>query len=283
MDIQYTHIDGLETKPINVHLAKTRHAPPTMPNKPFLGVVCGSRGSGKSSAMINLVQLYAPYHHFDHVVLLSPTYHNDVKLSVLAKDNRYDFEVITDVTNAVIDELIETIKKRIEDYKAYLEYEKVYDKFVKAKDVSILKPDDLMVLYQHQFEEPTTDYKYGMPSTLLIFDDLVGDKAVYKNRVLDKFCLQHRHYLTSLLFLVQIWKNAIPKGIRTNLSLICLFSQKNLEVQKEVAQELASFVSPQELIRFWNWANQEPHSFLTINMDDRKHLLRRNFNDIIKY
>ena len=218
MDIQFTHIDGLENKPINIHLAKGRKAPPTMPDKPFLGVICGSRGSGKSSAMINLVKLYEPYGFYDHVILLSPTYHNDVKLSVLAQSKAYDFEVITEVNHAVIEDIIDRIKQRIEDYKGYLEYKKVYERFVKLPNASLLKPDDLMALYKFNFQEPQTDYKNGMPTTLLIFDDLVGEPAVYKNNVLNKFVLQHRHYLTSLLFLVQIWKNALPKGIHTNLS-----------------------------------------------------------------
>lgn len=283
MDIQYTHIDGLETKPINIQLAKHRNAPPTMPDKPFLGVICGSRGSGKSSAMINLVRLYEPYHTYDHVILLSPTYHNDVKLSVLAQSKSYDFEVITEVNHAVIEEMIDTIKQRIEEYKAYLEYKKVYERFMKSPDVSVLTPSDLLVLYQNQFQEPQTDYKYRMPTTLVIFDDLVGERAVYGNKLLDKYLLQHRHYLTSLLFLVQIWKNAIPRGIRTNLSFICLFSQKNDQVKKEVAHELSAYVSPEKLIEIWDWATQDPHNFLCINMDDRKNMFKRNFADLIHW
>ena len=156
MDIQFTHIDGLENKPINIHLAKGRKAPPTMPDKPFLGVICGSRGSGKSSAMINLVKLYEPYGFYDHVILLSPTYHNDVKLSVLAQSKAYDFEVITEVNHAVIEDIIDRIKQRIEDYKGYLEYKKVYERFVKTPNASLLKPDDLMALYKFNFQEPQT-------------------------------------------------------------------------------------------------------------------------------
>lgn len=282
MPIEFTRIEGLQNAPINVHLAKNRPAPPTMPNKPFLGVICGSRGSGKSSAMINLVKLYAPYKHFDHVVLLSPTYNNDVKLGVLAQDKRYEFEVITDVNPNVISEIIDTIKGRIEGYKAHLEYKKVWDKFLKAPDVGRLAPDDLMMLYRNNFQEPVTPYENGMPTHLIIFDDLVGEGSVYRNRELDKFLLQHRHYLTSLLFCVQIWKNCIPRGIRTNLSFICLFSQKNNAYKKEVADELSAYVSPEKLIELWDWATEEPHNFLCINVDDRKHMFRRNFNDIIK-
>lgn len=172
--MEYTRVEGLETKPINVHLAKTRQAPPTMPDKPFLGVIAGSRGSGKSYAMINLVQLYAPYHHFDHVILLSPTYNNDVKLGVLATDNRYDFEVITDVNGDVINELIDRIKGRIEGYKEYIAYRKVWDKFVKMPDVGRLAPDELMALYKNNFQEPQTDYTHGVPTHLLFCDHSRG-------------------------------------------------------------------------------------------------------------
>jgi hypothetical protein len=278
------HIPGLENKELKSVLAEPRKAKDTMPGKPFLSVVCGSRGSGKSSAIINLVKIYAETHFFDKVVVCSPTFKQDPKMANLV-DTRYKLEIIEDVNFETIEEIIEKIKHDIKEYKIYEAYLKLWKRLMRSKDFdSFLRKcsaEEIALLEEHEYEPPHTDYEHGMPTTLIIFDDLVGNKAVYGNNVLNKFCLQHRHYLTSLCFSCQVWKGAVPKGIRNNLSLMMMFRNKSEAIKKEIADELSAYVTPEKLIEIWDYCCQEPHEFMMINMDDPKHRFRRNFNEII--
>jgi hypothetical protein len=285
MNIETELVKGLENRPINSVLAEPRKAPPTMPAKPFLGVVCGSRGSGKSSSIINLVKLYADYHFFDRVILFSPTFYNDPKLATL-EDERYELVVHTDVNHDIIEDTFEDIKLEIEEYKRYEKYLKVYQRLIRAKNMETflrkLEPEELALLQEHDFHPPDTKWKYGMPQTLLIFDDLVGNRSVYNNPSVVKFCLQHRHYLTSMIFAVQVWKNAVPRGVRNNLSLMILFTNKSIPIRKEVAEELSAYITAERFMELWDFACREPHDFFMVNFDDPKHRFRRNFNEIIK-
>jgi hypothetical protein len=278
------HVSGLGNPEIKSQLAKPRTPPPSMPDRPMLGVVCGSRGSGKSSALINFVKLYAPHHFFDKVIICSPTFFNDPKLAHLV-DDRYESQVVTDVHHEAVEDIIMGIKDDIEDYKKYQKYIDVWKRMMKAKDLDVYlsraDPEDVAMLMENDYQPPTTKFKYGMPTTLWICDDLVGEKAIYNNPILNKFLLQHRHYLTSVLFAVQVWKGGVPRGIRNNLSLAMLFTNKSKPVRMEVAEELSAFIAPDRFIELWDFCCKEPHDFLMINWDDPKHRFRKNFDSII--
>jgi len=278
------HVSGLGNPEIKSQLAKPRSAPPTMPNRPMLGVVCGSRGSGKSSALINFVKLYAKHHFFDKVIVCSPTFFNDPKLAQLV-DERYDSQIVTDVNREAVDDIIESIKADIDEYKTFQAYIKVWAKMMKAKDLdaylSKAKPEDVALLMEHDYQPPTSRYKHGMPTTLWICDDLVGERAIYNNPIFNKFLLQHRHYLTSVLFAVQVWKGGVPRGIRNNLSLALLFTNKSKPVRMEIAEELSAFIAPDRFIELWDFCCKEAHDFLMVNWDDPAHRFRRNFDEII--
>lgn len=285
MDYEVEIVPKLTVKPIKSQLADPRTAPDTMPDRPFIGAVVASRGGGKTTSIINFVKIYASSHFFDKVYLLSPTFHNDPKLETL-QDDRYDLRVYTEVNFDTVDEILDEIKSDINQYKKYKEYIKVWKRFMKAKSpedwLDRADPADIALLQEHDFQPPDTPWEYGMPQSLIICDDLVGNRAIYNNPALVRFLLVHRHWLTSVLFSVQVWKGALPRGIRNNLSLLMLFCNKSIQIRKEIAEELASHISPDHFMLLWDYACQEPHDFFTINFDDPKHRFRRNLNEIIK-
>lgn len=279
-------VSGLDNPEIKLTLAKPRTAPPTMPDRPMLGVVCGSRGSGKSSAVVNLVRMYGSHGFFDHVILVSPTYKNDPKMGLIVNDDRfYEPEVHDDVNAELVDNIIADIKARVEEYKEFEVYAKVYMKLAHARDpaewLRKADPEDVALLESRDFAPPDfSRFPRGLPSTLVIFDDCVSYASVYRNPRLDRFLLQHRHFNTSVLFCCQVWRGGLPKGIRNNLSLMLLFRNKSMIVKKEIADELASFISGDRFIALWDDACREPHDFLMINADSRTHRFRRNYNEI---
>jgi len=283
MELKTQFVKNLDNPEIKVFLAKERSAPPTMPNKPVLGVVCGSRGSGKSSAIINYVKLYAPHHHYDKVYLFSPTFDNDLKMAKLI-DDRYTFKIIREITHDILLDILDEIKNDIEEYKKYKEYYKLWKRIMKYKSIDdfleVASPEEIAILQENDYEIPDTQFRYGMPSSLIIFDDLVENPVVYRNPRLNEFLLRHRHYLTSVLFSVQKWKGSVPKGIRNNLSLMMMFKNKSVPIKKEIAEELSAFITTEQFIAMWDFACQADHDLFMVNFDDPKHRFRRNFNEI---
>jgi len=285
MDFEIEIVPRLDNKPIKSVLAEPRKAPETMPDRPFIAGVIASRGGGKTTSVINLVKIYATTHFFDKVILLSPTYYNDTKLQTL-QDPRYEFIVHTDITPDIVNDVIDSIKADIEEYKKFKEYIKVWNRFVRAKNVERwldnADPAEIALLQDHDYEPPQTQWTRGMPQTLVIADDLVGNRAIYNNPTLLKFLLVHRHYLTSFVYCSQVWKGAIPRGIRNNLSFLMLFTNKSKQVRREIAEELASHITVEQFEAIWDYACQEPHDCLYINYDDPRNRFKRNFNEIIK-
>lgn len=285
MDFKIEIVSKLQNKPIPSVLADPRKAPETMPSKPFIGAVVASRGGGKTTSIINLVKIYAQTHFFDKVILLSPTFYNDPKLQTL-QDDRYELKVYTDITYDVISEIISSIKSDVNEYKQYKDYIKVWKRFVKAKSpeawLDQADPAEIAILQEHDFQPPQTPWVHGMPTTLIIADDLVGNRAVYNNQELVKFLLVHRHWLTSILFAVQVYKGAIPRGLRNNLSLLMLFNNKNHQIRKEIAEELASHITVEQFEAIWDYCCKEQHDFLMVDFDSKDYRFRKNFNEIIK-
>jgi hypothetical protein len=285
MDFEVEIVKDLANNPIKSQLAEPRSAPPTMPDKPFIGAVVASRGGGKTTSIINLVGNYAKTRFFDKVVLMSPTYRNDTKLERL-DDDRYDFTVQEDVNYDTINDTIESIKADIEEYKLYKDYMAVWKRFIRARSaegwLKRASPEEIAILQHHDFQPPETRFKYGMPTTLVIFDDLVGNRAVYNNQELVKFLLVHRHWLTSVIFSVQVFRGAIPRGLRNNLSLLVLFRNKNSQIRREVAEELSSHITVEQFEKLWDYCCAEQHDFFMINFDSKEYRFRKNFNEIIR-
>jgi len=285
MDFEIAIISHLENNPIKSVLAEPRKAPPTMPDKSFIGGVIASRGGGKTTSIINLVKIYAKTHFFDKVILLSPTFRNDTKLQTL-QDDRYELTVYEDINYDTVNEVIESVKSDIEEYKRYKDYIKVWNRFIRSKNVEKwldnAEPAEIAVLQEHNYEPPQTRWTSGMPTTLIIADDLVGNPAIYRNSELVKFLLVHRHWLTSVIFSVQVFKGAIPKGIRNNLSLLILFKNKSPQIRREVADEMSSYISPSEFEFIWDYCCQENHEFMMVDFDSKEYRFRKNFDTIIQ-
>jgi len=288
MSVSEKRLPNLPNKDLKVRQAKPREVPEGMPRLHFLGLICGSRGSGKTNQMINMVLKYDSTESFDYVYLYSPTYYNDPKYHLL-DDMNAELTVRPDFDTNEFAGIRNEIDGRIEDWKKWEEYKKIYARFKKHRGpVDKFDPEELMLLYENDFQPPDPDkYKNGAPTCLFIFDDLNYNKALYSNTSRDpndpkKFFILHRHKLCSVLFLCQTYKSGVPKQLRNNLSLMCLFANKSEQMKKEIAEELSSHVSPEDFVKLWLHACAEPHCFLMIDYDGPKeYMFRKNFDTVL--
>jgi hypothetical protein len=298
--VKITKLSGLENKDLKVVQAPPRIAPHTFPNKPFLGTIVGSRGSGKTNCMINLIQHYDKYKFFDKVYMFSPTsFGNDPKYQLL-EDNKHHFvyQKYPTYTDDIFKEVLDEIKSDIDEYKEWEKKYKIYKKFMKygykrLTPEEVLEVEMMMVDEDcssiggakgdaYTIEEPECQWKQ-MPTSLLIFNDLVSNTELYKTTargIFYNFVILHRHLLSSLLFCVQTWSGAVPRQIRGNLSLAILFNLKP-EIKKQVADEMCADMSEETFIEMWNTSCVNQWDFFMINYDAPKHLrFRKNFDSL---
>jgi hypothetical protein len=272
----------------NVH----RDPPEGLPAKPFLGICYGSRGSGKTNAVLNLIFHYDRVKFFDKIYFFSPTFRNDPKYQLLEEEGaegerkrkHYDLHVYQTYTNEIFADVLKEIREDMEEYKRCEKLKKTYEKFKKAKRLDQLTEDEILDLYELDFQPPECRFERP-PTSLLIFDDLVGNRDLYRadsKGTINSFVILHRHLLCSVLFVSQIWKNAVPRQIRNNLSLFMLFGNKSEAIKREVAEEVSSYIKPEEFMALWDKACEPPHSFFKIDLDGKKEdRFTRNFGDKI--
>lgn len=285
MSIKVEKLPNLGITNFKVRQAEPRRVPEGMPALHFLGLVVGSRGSGKTNAVLNLCKLYNQTGTFDKIYLFSPTFHNDPKYGYfmsLAKRVR----VFTEYTNEIFKSVVEEIKADIDEYKRYEAAKKAYELFLRwERPIAEFPPDLLLELSMNDFQPPQSEWD-AMPTSLIIFDDLVGNKELYTSNpkgVMPSFAILHRHLLTSMLFLSQVYKGGLPRQLRNNLSLLMLFSNKSPEMMKEVSLEMASHIKPEQFVELWERATQQRHDFLMVDFDTKKdkYRFRQNFDTLL--
>lgn len=288
------HIEGLDPGKFETPEYELRPVPEGLPRVPFLGGIFGSRGAGKTTAMINLIRAYqrpGVQPAWDHIIIFSPTAQKDPKYKALeeqlsTKDTKVD--LIEDFTLIKFQELLKYMDDETKSYETKKLAVEAYRKWKdKNMDINKLKEEELLALYAYDFEpegKVKNMYKHGRPSFCMVFDDLIGEKLVYSTHgtnLVSKFALRHRHYNCTMVFLSQSWGNGIPRQIRHNLSLAVLFRVNSGMLKKEVAAEMSSFISEEEFIQLWDEATAEHHNYFMIDFAAQPELkFRKNLDEV---
>jgi hypothetical protein len=283
------HVSGIEVPPLHIKEHEKRNAPPTLPYPPFLAGVFGSRGSGKTTSMIELLRLYDAVNAFDKIYIFSPTTEKDPKFAALLESKpNAKIEFIPKYTDAKFQDITDEMDKDLKDYERFKVALAAFQKFDKGKSVAKLSPDELLSLYEYDFTNPKTGSKFlhGRPSRFIVFDDMVGDKQVYRNDsagLVGRFAFRHRHYNASMCFMAQTYASGVPRQIRNNLSTAIFFANKSDKMKTEIAEEMSSFVSVDEFVYMWNYATEKDHGFLMVDFSavHPSHRFRSGFDDLI--
>tara|TARA_R110000824_G_scaffold60812_1_gene162251 strand:+ start:1580 stop:2536 length:957 start_codon:yes stop_codon:yes gene_type:complete len=287
LDHREVKIKPLPTLDIRVakgRLCKPRKLTPGLFDLPGTVIFCGMRGSGKSNAAISLYKDYMeseqPGFDQDGIYMINPSYWNDPKMLTM---NVPEENVHTLPNDAAISTIIEEIHDKIEEFKEFEKYQKCWKRFLKAKSIAHLDPDDLILLYQNNFQEPDpTKYPNGMPASLLFLDDVAATDILKQGKsVLNNFWIKHRHQNTSCWIMTQFIK-ALPRIVRNNTCVICLFATKDGRVLDEIYHEISGIVAMEDFMKYYEFATREPHDFLTIDLVGKKNRFRRNFKDVLQ-
>lgn len=282
-------VPGVDLPPMKVKEHERREAPNSLTRPPFMAGFFGSRGSGKTTCMLNLVRMYDRMHAFDKIVFFTPTFSKDPKFEAFQEEKpNAEVEFVENYSDERMSYLIREMEKKLEEYEKHKKAREAFGKFKKGTNVDEMPDEDLLALYAYDFMNPdaTERFKHGRPSTLIVFDDMVGDKRVYRGDsagIVGRFALRHRHFNCSLCFLSQAYKSGIPRQLRNNLSLAVFFANKSDRIKEEISEEMSSFISPEDFIQLWNYSTDEPHGFFMVDFDakDPKHRFRKGFDKVI--
>lgn len=251
----------------------------------FLQYVVGSRGSGKSTAVIN--QFNKMHIYLTHSYILSPTIMNDLKQKQTFVD-RDKVSVYMDMNEDTLNEIISEIKAKIKQWKEYHKMLKIYENFKKnGYDTDKLKPSDLIKLYQCDFNPHTMDMALPhKPSFLIFIDDGQGSNIFSghkTNSSFNRFVIQHRHHFTSIIISVQSYKGN-SSVFRQQMSSMLLFRIRDGNILKDIYKEVeGKFDNQDEFMSLYNFATKEnPFDFLYIDLDCQQDCIRKNFSDVLK-
>lgn len=255
---------------LKVHYPKMREVPPGLPSLHFIGLVVGSRGSGKTTALVKLVQALQRGRVFDRVILFSPSQESDPKYALFDKMHGRIIRHAT-YSDALFRTVVDEIEGTLDAWRRWRDEERLYREWLRDKDrLAHWRPADVAAIEAMRFRrpEPPPDCRDGQPpQTLLIFDDQVGT-SLFRSAPTGpfaNFALRHRHLHCSLLTAQQTVKGAFSRQLRSNLSLLMLFGCKNVKMAEELAQEFASVVSAADFMEMWTAATRDPHEFFYVD------------------
>jgi len=284
-------IEGQLKAPVYHH----REAPKGLPKLHFLSAFYGVRAAGKTTALMKLLRSYIQAGSFDVILFYSPTARIDPKNKALLfpicnvmepedelpkKIDKPLLYVFEDPTKDDVDFGLDFIKKQQEDWKSYLKQKQVWDRLVR-KGVDSLTDDEVLLL---EFGEPHSPFK-AQPSTIIVFDDCVGNRSVFGNNRLTNFITKHRHFNTSMVWCLQAFKGqgtTLGLQMRNNLSFCLLWSCKNQQMRRDFAATLAGRMTPEQVERCWDFATAEPYGFLYLDFADMETGVRKGFEEVIQ-
>lgn len=187
-----------------------------LPRHEFTMGLIAPKGSGKTTTIINLLEMYKGYFH--SIIVFSPT---------VASDEKWDYikaqPGILKQNIELQDWVEKLLKKRkgsrlVEGPMVKNEFEGLYDEFQPDFDGVIpeecfledYSEDTLRAIYTKQMDLVKLLKKFGKTKhlanrLLIVFDDLVGSSLFSNARsnIFKGFNTRHRHYSTSMLMVAQ--------------------------------------------------------------------------------
>jgi hypothetical protein len=284
------HLNDLENNEIQVIDDYKMKTPKGLPQGFFSLLAVGSSGSGKTNAVINLIEKLKPYYNV--YILISPTGCIDIERGKRGEKKynklkiKFD-EEYQEYHHGLIGQIMSRQKKRLIDYEDWLKYKKIYDKAIEHltkndnQEDAIYTFKDVEFIMKFNFCTPNdkTEFKQQIPPTAMLIIDDMGSTPIYSNGSslgeLINLQMKNRHYKMSVFNLLQAYK-LCPRSIRLNSRVMMLFPCKSKKMILEFADTCNGQYTPEEFLKLYDYATRnKPYDFLYIDCNEG---FRKNFN-----
>tara|TARA_R110000796_G_scaffold212509_3_gene328621 strand:+ start:143 stop:1036 length:894 start_codon:yes stop_codon:yes gene_type:complete len=265
-----------------------------MPKMHQVCIAVGKRASGKSTAIINLIERMK----FDYVIAVSPTMNSNKEL-MDRLNIEHVFEDIDDPN--VIDSIKEIVKKEAEDLERYKEEVKRYNKLMTDLKDGKYMDDDLLLQFfsdEGNFIKPVHRWNGEKPRIAVIFDDMLGSGIYSRPRKLNGLSTYSRHVGqlkeggalgVSLFFMIQSFKcqtGGLNKVIRNQCTTMLLFKTKDRQEMKDVAESVSGEIGEDIFNKVYDTAigDGSNYPFLFIDLHKKKEhpsMFRRRLDEFI--
>jgi len=252
---------------------------------PFVMLSIAKRMSGKTCSMSNFLKILHGMDRLDRVILVSPTYSNN---------SHYFDKLPLDVENDVIEPTIDAAQiimdKMEEEGQLYNQYFEDMEKWkelmklIKDRNIDINDiEDDLFI--NETLEKPTYKYMRGgkpyKPVVVAFFDDCQNTMAFSPKSKVSYLTIKHRHVGKTihksiginLMFACQNYTSnsgGIPRTIRGNVTILCVFKNKNLGELQLIGLECSGECDVNKFMEVFEEATKEDYGFLTIDFNRKK-------------
>lgn len=289
------NIDNIKPLKINVKkefdFPNPTNLPPNSGDIPFFnGLLCGSRGSGKSvlglELLENLKNLYNKYY------VISPTLKTDKKVREFfegLEDDEKKVIYYEELNEKNLNEILDDLKNDLDLWKKFMKVYTLIEKIKKhgSKNLSDAEINEVMSLLLFEDEDDIDfndldnvldafpDYIMNPypPMSMMWIDDCYGCKLLSKSQgsnVFTQYWIKHRHYFVSNLIMVQSI-SGVPRAIRSNTSLFCAFGVKSNKDRDILYSEVDNiFPNKKDFLELMDQADKEDYGFLYIDSSSVK-------------
>jgi len=270
----------------------TYETPPDMPRSGQVNVCVGKRRSGKSCAIINLIEKMG----FDYTIAVSPTMNSNKEL--MSRLNiEHTFDDPDDLT--CIDKIKEIVNEEARDLERYRHEMKEYNKLMRDIREGQKVGDELMLkFFDNDFVKPKHRWKGQKPRIAVLFDDMLGSMIYSKPRKINALSTYSRHLGqleeggsigVSLFFLIQSFKcqtGGLNRVIRNQCTSMIIFRTKDNQELDDIADSCGGEISKDKFIQVYDYAIETggSHPFLFIDLhkkDNHPSMFRVNFDKFI--
>ena len=269
-------IKGMEIIPPK-HESGQYETSANLPKMHQVCVVVGKRASGKTTAVVNLIEKM----DFDYVIAVSPTLNSNKEIMSRLKVEHI-FEDTDDT--AIVDNIKNIINQEASDLETYEEDLKKYNKLMKdIKSGKYMGNDDLLLQFfndeDNMFLKPTHRWNGEKPKIAVMIDDAMGSMLYAKPRKLNGLATYSRHLGQlreggaigcSLFFLIQSFKaqtGGLSKVIRNQATSLILFKSKDKNELEDVAESVAGEIDQETFYKVYEEAIGEGHNYEFLFVD----------------
>lgn len=272
---------------------KCRYPQPKDYNLPLhynVSIYCGSRGSGKTFLAVKyLHELEKRGIEGDvpiRIVLISPTAKSDSNKIFDVLKSLDDDDIIEEYSDEILKKKIEELRYDLDEGIEFQKYIKLYNRFVKAKSLKGFSMEDFILLerynYEHYDDLEQPKYPNGFMTFLLVDD--CACSSIFKNgkSYFNNIVIKNRHNsdynipMNIIMCVQQIFN--LPKTIRLNANVICLFKYGNKKVILDDLYTLVSaWATPEEFEAYYDKATSTDHGCLIVDITKGKPIFKKGW------
>ena len=253
------------------------------------------KNSGKTASLSNFLHIMHRMNKLDMIILISPTWRNNSHyfkglpvMHVIQPTLESSDEVIKIVENEALE---------FDNYHERLEKWKELQVFLKSRKNMIDIDENLLLYFSEDMKKPVPKYPGGRkPIIFAMYDDCLSTPAFSPKSSLGYLAIKHRHIgetknfgsiSCNLLIATQAYtsnNNGVPKSVRANCNIICVFANKSKNEIDLIADEAAGEISSDLFHKLHEEATSKPFGFLTIDFTKKSNhpsMFRQNWNKFL--